>query len=70
MPFADLALQGRVEQAEGYASAPLAMARRRLFPDCGSEWMDYAGARVVFDGVGSPVTQTFGLGLFEQLTAG
>jgi GNAT superfamily N-acetyltransferase len=69
MPFADLALSRRLEQAEGYASAQFAMARRRLFPDCGSEWMDYAGACLIFDGVGSPVTQTFGLGLFEELTA-
>lgn len=30
--------------------------------------MECAGAYVVFDGVDSPVTQTFGLGLFEQLT--
>jgi len=30
--------------------------------------MQCAGANVVFDGVDSPVTQTFGLGLFEELT--
>jgi len=29
-----------------------------------------AGANVVFDGVGSPITQTFGLGVFEPLTPG
>jgi GNAT superfamily N-acetyltransferase len=32
--------------------------------------MECSGAWAVFDGVGSPVTQTFGLGLFEELTAG
>jgi GNAT superfamily N-acetyltransferase len=31
--------------------------------------MECSGACAVFDGVGSPVTQTFGLGLFEELTA-
>jgi len=69
MPFADLALAQRLERTEGHASAQFAMARRRLFPGSGSEWMEYGGACVVFDGAGSPVTQTFGLGLFEELTA-
>jgi len=31
--------------------------------------MESGGAYAVFDGIGSPVTQTFGLGLFEGLTA-
>ncbi len=31
--------------------------------------MECSGAYAVFDGIGSPVTQTFGLGLFEELTA-
>jgi GNAT superfamily N-acetyltransferase len=30
--------------------------------------MECGGAYVVFDGVGSPCTQTFGLGLFEELS--
>ena len=30
--------------------------------------MECAGAYVAFDGVDSPITQTFGLGLFEELT--
>jgi GNAT superfamily N-acetyltransferase len=46
-----------------------AEARRRLIPASRAEWMECAGAYVVFDGVDSPVTQTFGLGIFEQLTA-
>ena len=68
MPFSDLALAQRLERAEGNACARFAAARRRLFPDCGSEWMECAGAFAVFDGIGSPVTQTFGLGIFEELT--
>ncbi len=31
--------------------------------------MECAGAYAVFDGVDSPITQTFGLGLFEELSA-
>jgi GNAT superfamily N-acetyltransferase len=68
MLFSDLALARRLERAEGHACLQFAEARRRLFPDSGSCWMECAGAHVVFDGVDSPVTQTFGLGLFEDLT--
>jgi GNAT superfamily N-acetyltransferase len=68
MTFADADLSRRLERAEGYACAQYAAARQRLWPDCGSTWMDHAGAFVVFDGPDSPVTQTFGLGLREPLT--
>lgn len=69
MQFSDLALSRRLERAEGYACTQFAQARRRLFPGSGSEWMEYSGAYAVFDGIGSPATQTFGLGIFEELTA-
>ena len=69
MRFSDLTLSRRLERAEGHACAQFAEARRRLFPDSGSEWMECSGAYAVFDGIGSPVTQTFGLGIFEELTA-
>jgi hypothetical protein len=69
MQFADLALSRRLERAEGYACVQYAEARRRLFPDSGAEWMECAGTYAAFDGVESPLTQTFGLGLFEELSA-
>lgn len=68
MPFSDLALSRRLERAEGVACAQYAEARRRLFPDSGAGWMQCAGAYAVFDGVDSPITQTFGLGVFEELS--
>lgn len=68
MPFSDLALSRRLEGAEGYACAQYAEARRRLFPQSGAEWMEHAGAYAVFDGAESPITQTFGLGIFEELS--
>jgi GNAT superfamily N-acetyltransferase len=68
MIYSDLELSRRLERAEGDASAQYASARRRLFPDCGAEWMECAGAVAVFDGVDSPCTQSFGLGIFENLT--
>lgn len=64
--FADLALSQRLERAEGQACKGFAEARRLLYPDSGAAWMDCAGVCAVFDGRESPVTQTFGLGLFEN----
>jgi GNAT superfamily N-acetyltransferase len=69
MLFSDLALSRRLERAEGDSCLEFAKARRRAFPDSGAEWMECAGTYAVFDGVDSPITQTFGLGLFEELTA-
>lgn len=68
MTFADHALALRLEGAEAFACAQFAAARRRIFPGCGSEITQIAGTTVVFDGVDAPTTQTFGLGLFEDLS--
>ncbi len=67
MYFSDLALSKRLERAEGHACVQFAEARRRLFPKSGAEWIECAGAYAVFDGIESPVTQTFGLAIFEDL---
>ncbi len=69
MLSSDLAFSRRLERAEGHACARFADAHRHLFPASGAEWMECAGAYAVFNGVGSPATQTFGLGIFEELTA-
>jgi GNAT superfamily N-acetyltransferase len=69
MLFSGLGLSRRLERAEGHACAQFAEARRGLFPDSGAEWMECAGAYAIFNGIGSPVTQTFGLGIFEELNA-
>ena len=68
MIFSDLALAKRLESAEAFACAQFAVARKRLFPECGSTWKKCAGTTLVFDGIDSPTTQSFGLGLFEGLT--
>ena len=67
--FADLALSRRLERAEGRSCVQFAMARRRVSPDSGAEWIEHAGSYAIFDGIGSPITQTFGLGIFEELSA-
>jgi len=68
MIFSDLNLARRLEAAEGFACAEFARTRARLLPASGAISVRLAGADVVFDGVDSPVTQTFGLGIFEPLT--
>lgn len=68
MVFADLALAKRLEAAEGYGCAQFADARKKLNPNSSSTWITCAGATAVFDGVDAPTTQTFGLGLFDELT--
>jgi GNAT superfamily N-acetyltransferase len=68
LPFADLALARRLERAEGYSCAKFVEAHARLNPDRGYNWIEAGGAYAMFDGIGSPSTQTFGLGIFEPVT--
>jgi GNAT superfamily N-acetyltransferase len=68
MEFSDLNLSRRLERAEGRSCREFAATRRRLSPDSDAAWIECAGAYAVFDGVDSPVTQSFGLGLFEPLS--
>ena len=69
MRFSDLAMSQRLERAEGFACAQHAEARRRLDPSKCAEWIQCGGAIAVFNGSDSPVTQSFGLGIFEELSA-
>ena len=70
MLLADLALSRLIETAEGEAGCAYVEARRKLQPEVGAVWQEIAGARAMFDGPDSPVTQTFGLGLSGPVTAG
>ncbi|HLL85357.1 MAG TPA: GNAT family N-acetyltransferase [Longimicrobium sp.] len=65
-PFSDLELSRRLERTEARANAAFVDARARLDPASGAAWMEAAGAYAMFDGVESPITQTFGLGLFAD----
>ena len=67
-PFADLDLARRLERTEARGNADFVEARAKAFPDRGATWIEVAGAYAMFDGVGSPLTQTFGLGVFEPVT--
>ena len=68
MILSDVNLSRRLERAEAHASSRFVEARARMSPDSGAEWMEVAGAYAMFDGPKSPITQTFGLGMFEEVT--
>jgi len=61
MIFSDLDLSRRLERAEATGGARFVEAN-------GSVWIEIAGAYAMFNGPGSPVTQTFSLGLFVEPT--
>ncbi len=66
-PLADVALSRRLERAEGEACARFVEARARVSPASGACWTQVAGAYAMFDTPESPVTQSFGLGLFDKV---
>ncbi len=68
VPFADLNLARRLERCEAVGNADFVEARAELYPESGACWMEVAGAYCMFDGVDSPITQTFGLGVFDTVT--
>jgi GNAT superfamily N-acetyltransferase len=67
-PLIDVSLSRRLERAEGAANAGSVEARARLDPSSGASWAEIAGTYAMFDGPDSPMTQTFGLGLFHDGT--
>jgi GNAT superfamily N-acetyltransferase len=66
--FSDLHLARRLEKAEAHINAEMVETRARLSPEIGASWIEVAGAHALFDGAASPLTQTFGLGLFASPT--
>lgn len=67
MIYSDRELSKKLERAEARANADFVETRARLRPDSGACWIEVGGAYAMFDGVESPCTQTFGLGLFDEI---
>lgn len=61
--FADQALARRLEQTEGRGNAAFVEVQARQDPASGAAWIEVGGTLAMFSGVGSPLTQTFGLGV-------
>ncbi len=66
--FSDIALSQKLERTEAKCNASFVEARARLSPESGAEWVEVGGAYAMFDGIESPLTQTFGLGVFDEIT--
>ena len=63
--FADAPLARRLETTEGHGNAAFVDAQARREPYSGAIRTEIAGTQVMFAGVGSPITQTFGLGIHQ-----
>lgn len=68
MIYADQTLSQKLERAEARANADFVDTRARLQPESDAAWIEVGGAYAMFDGVESPCTQTFGLGMFDEIT--
>lgn len=66
--FSDKTLSQKLERAEARSTADFIESHAKLFPESGAEWIEVAGVYALFDGAESPSTQTFGLGLFNEIT--
>jgi len=67
--FCDLALARQLEGAEAAVNRAFVETRARIDPLCGAVWSSIEGATALFDGPASPLTQTFGVGLYEPASA-
>ncbi len=68
MIFSDRNLSQKLERTEARSNVDFVKARAGMFPESGAEWMEAAGAYAMFDSIESPLTQTFGLGVFDEVT--
>jgi GNAT superfamily N-acetyltransferase len=67
-PFSDLTLARRLEKTEALSNADFVEGRALAFPNSGAEWREIGGVYAMFDGATSPVTQAFGLGMYQPVT--
>ncbi len=67
--FSDLSLSRRLERTEAQSNIEFVEARGQALPESHAQWLDVGGAYAMFDGVDSPLTQTFGLGMTRSATA-
>jgi len=68
MIYSDKNLAQKLERTEARSNADFVETRAKMFPESGAEWIEVGGAYAMFDGAESPLTQTFGLGVFDEIT--
>lgn len=69
MIYSDKTLSQKLERAEARSNASFVESRACITPEVGATWIEVGGAYAMFDGVESPCTQTFGLGMFDEITS-
>lgn len=69
MIFSDKNLSQKLERTEARANVAFVETRAKISPESGAEWIEVAGTYAMFDGIESPLTQTFGLGVYEEISA-
>jgi hypothetical protein len=65
--LSDISLARRLERTEGRGNAAFVDAQARVDPSSGAIWTSVGGTFAMFAGVGSPISQTFGLGIHLPL---
>lgn len=68
MIYSNEALSQQLERTEARFNTEFVCSRLKMFPGSRAKWKEIDGTYAMFDGVESPLTQTFGLGLFEKLS--
>lgn len=68
MFYADRSLSQKLEATEARSNAAFVETRARISPGSGASFIEVGGTYAMFDGIFSPLTQTFGLGLFNELS--
>ena len=68
MIYSDKNLAQKLERAEARSNADFVETRAKMFPESGAQWIEVAGVYAMFDSIESPCTQTFGLGVFDEIT--
>jgi len=69
MIYSDKYLSQKLERTEARSNAAFVETRAAISPKSAAEWIEVGGAYAMFDGTESPLTQTFGLGLFNEISA-
>ena len=68
MIYSDKSLSQKLELTEARANIDFVKSRAKLEPAVGATWIEVGGVHAMYDGIESPCTQTFGLGLFDEVT--
>ena len=67
--YAGTSLTRQLELAEAHNNLAFVETQAQVDPEHGVAWLEVAGAYAMFNGPDSPLTQIFGLRVFEEVKA-